>query len=93
MPVTLPPPNAGLPFGQWLAEIAEVNGDLQGLIMFSRADPLFPRDGEPDAVRSRLQSVWADQDLLPVVDEAERLWRSTCQGDSSGVTPSGKLRK
>lgn len=87
------PPNAGLPFGQWLAEIAEVNGDLQGLIMFSRADPLFPRDGEPDVVRSRLRSVWADQDLLPTVDEAERLWRSTRQGVNSGVTLPRKLRK
>lgn len=87
------PPNARLPFGQWLAEIAEVNGDLQGLIMFSRADPLFPRDGEPDVVGSRLRSVWADQDLLPTVDEAERLWRSTRQRVNSGVTLPRKLRK
>jgi hypothetical protein len=63
------------PFGGWLLRQPE-EGARGALIKAAKADRGFPKDGDPDAVRARLNSFGAEGDMFEAVDDAELDWSS-----------------
>lgn len=63
------------PFGRWLVR-QPAEGLLKALVTAAKADPRFPLNGDPEAVRARLRECMADGDLFEAVDEAELDWAS-----------------
>ena len=61
------------PFGRWLLRQPE-EGALGTLIKAAKADRQFPKDGDANAVRSRLNACGAEGDMFEVVDDAELDW-------------------
>lgn len=63
-------------FGAWLLAQKDRDGTLGELIATAKKDPRFPKHGDPDAVRKRLQEGGADADMWAAVDDAELDWLS-----------------
>jgi len=63
------------PFGSWLLAQAGCEGWIGDLANAAKADREFPRDGDPDAVRARLNEKQAESDMFEAVDSAESVWR------------------
>lgn len=61
------------PFGRWLLRQAP-EGLLGPLIKAAGADPKFPLDGDPDAVRARLHECGAIGNMFEALDDAELDW-------------------
>lgn len=61
------------PFGRWLVR-QPGRGLLARLVKAARADPKFPLEGDPEAVRARLRECGADGNMFAAVDEAELDW-------------------
>lgn len=72
---TLAPAERG-PFGRWLLQQVDAKGLIGQLAKCAKADPGFPKDGDPEDVRSRLTAVMADGDMFEAVDDAEIDWAS-----------------
>lgn len=64
------------PFGAWL--LAQVDRDdwIDGLAAAARADPAFPKRGDVEQVRKRMQERGADPDAFEALDDAELDWLS-----------------
>lgn len=62
-------------FGAWLLAQKSRAGLIGALVDGARRDPAFPKAGDPDAVRDRLETVQADGDAFAALDAAEREWR------------------
>lgn len=63
-------------FGRWLL-IQRDRGDwVDGLAEAARADRAFPKDGDPEAVRTHLRQQQADGDTFQAVDDAETSWQN-----------------
>lgn len=64
------------PFGRWLLRQVDREGLIGKLAKAGRADPGFPKDGDPEAVRARLRLAMAEGDMFEAVDDAELDWLS-----------------
>ncbi|MGK6354710.1 hypothetical protein ACMGDH_05730 [Sphingomonas sp. DT-207] len=62
------------PFGRWLIAQRDRGDWIDELANAVRADPAFPKDGDPEAVRKRLTQQGADGDMFERVDDAETDW-------------------
>ena len=67
-------PADSVPFGTWLVAQVHRSDWISDLAKAAKADRGFPRDGDPDSVRSHLSGKQADGDMLEAVDDAERIW-------------------
>jgi hypothetical protein len=65
------------PFGRWLL-VQKSRGDwIDDLAAAARKDPGFPKLGDPEDVRTRMQALGiAGADVFEQIDDAERCWRS-----------------
>jgi hypothetical protein len=63
-----------LTFGRWLLAQVRREGWVGDLIAAAKRDPAFPKDGDPEAVRTRLREVQAEGDMFQAVDDAELDW-------------------
>jgi hypothetical protein len=63
-------------FGRWLIAQRERGDWIDDLATAARADRSFPRDGDPEAVRTHLRAQQADSDVFQAVDDAESIWSS-----------------
>lgn len=70
------PASARMRFGRWLLLQEERGGLIGQLAASAKADKGFPIDGDPDAVRARLQLGQAEGDLFEALDDAELDWCS-----------------
>lgn len=61
-------------FGRWLLAQRGRGDWVDDLADAARADPAFPKDGDPEAVRKRLAEKGADGDMFERVDDAEADW-------------------
>ena len=61
-------------FGRWLLEQRGRSDWIGSLAKAAAQDRAFPKDGDPDQVRARLESQGADSDTLEALDDAERAW-------------------
>ena len=68
--------NEGETFGEWLLAQKDREGAIADLVTAAKADRAFPRRGNPDDVRKRLNEMQADGDMHAVVDDAETDWLS-----------------
>ena len=68
--------NEGETFGEWLLAQKDREGAIGDLVTAAKADRAFPRRGNPDDVRRRLNEMQADGDMHAVVDDAETDWLS-----------------
>ena len=68
--------NEGETFGEWLLAQKDREGAIADLVRAAKADRAFPRRGNPDDVRKRLNEMQADGDMHAVVDDAETDWLS-----------------
>lgn len=64
----VPPP---LSFVKWLLAQNKRGGAIGDLAKAARLDPLFPKDGNADAVRARFSKAGADGDAFAALDDAE----------------------
>jgi len=64
------------PFGRWLVRRPASKGLLVHLVKAAKADPKFPLDGDPEAVRERLRECGAPGSMFTAVDDAELDWLS-----------------
>ncbi|TCM17192.1 hypothetical protein EDF56_106308 [Novosphingobium sp. PhB165] len=64
------------PFGRWLVRQQAAKGLLARLVSAANADPKFPLDGDPEAVRDRLRTCGADGNMFAAIDDAELDWLS-----------------
>lgn len=64
------------PFGRWLIAQADRGGAIGDLAASAKRDPGFPREGDPAAVRRRLQLAMADGAMWEALDDAELDWAS-----------------
>ncbi|WP_294260771.1 hypothetical protein [uncultured Sphingomonas sp.] len=64
------------PFGRWLLAQRSRGDWIDGLADAARADRAFPKDGDVEAVRARLQQLSADPDAFEALDDAELHWLS-----------------
>jgi hypothetical protein len=55
---------------------ADQNGFLGQLEQAARGDRGFPKDGDAEAVRKRLNTLGADPDMDEALDDAELEWSS-----------------
>lgn len=63
-------------FGRWLLDQTDRTGLIGELAKAAKADRAFPRDGDPHAVRLRLNALGADPDMHEALDDAELDWAS-----------------
>jgi hypothetical protein len=63
-------------FARWLLLQADQKGFLGQLAQAAKGDRGFPKDGDPEAVRKRLNTLGADPDMHEAFDEAELEWSS-----------------
>lgn len=68
--------DSGETFGRWLLAQRDREGWVGDLVKSARADPLFPKEGDPEGVRKRLREVQAEGDMFEAVDDAESDWLS-----------------
>lgn len=61
-------------FGRWLLTQRDRGDWVDGIADAARADRMFPKDGDPDAVRKHLRTQQADGDAFAAVDDAESEW-------------------
>lgn len=74
-PAPLPERPAGMEaFGTWLLAQHDRGDWVDNLAAAARADRGFPKNGDPDDVRRRLQQLGVDGDAFEQVDDAERDW-------------------
>ncbi|WP_241557387.1 hypothetical protein [Croceibacterium ferulae] len=64
------------PFGTWLLSQVDRGDWIDGLAAAARADRGFPRRGDVDQVRKRMQELGADPDAFEALDDAELDWLS-----------------
>lgn len=64
------------PFGAWLLRQTGREGMIGELAKAAHADPGFPKNGDPEAVRARLRLAMAEGDMFEAVDDAELDWLS-----------------
>lgn len=62
------------PFGRWLLRQRDRGDWIDGLADAARGDRQFPRDGGPEAVRSRMRDMSADGDAFAAIDDADLHW-------------------
>lgn len=62
-------------FGEWLLAQRNREGWIGVLAEAARADPKFPKRGDPEAVSAPLRKMQAEGELFNVVDDAEVDWR------------------
>ncbi len=60
-------------FGGWLLA-QEADCRISELVTAAKADPKFPRNGNPEEVRLHLSAMQADSAWFSVVDDAETDW-------------------
>lgn len=63
-----------LPFGAWLLAQRDRGDWIDGIASVARMDPLFPKNGDVDAVRARLEAKGADGDAFAALEHAELDW-------------------
>ncbi len=63
-------------FGRWLLDQRDRGDWVDGLADAARADRTFPKNGDPEAVRSHLRRQQADGDTFQAVEDAENDWQS-----------------
>jgi hypothetical protein len=63
-------------FGRWLLQQAGADGFLGQLAQAAKNDRGFPKDGSPEDVRKRLNTLGADPDMHEALDDAELDWSS-----------------
>lgn len=61
-------------FGAWLLAQRDRVDWIDPIAMAARSDPLFPKAGDVDAVRSRLEAKGADGDAFAALEAAELDW-------------------
>lgn len=61
-------------FGEWLLKQKDRGGLIGQLAAGAHADRGFPRQGNPEDVRSRLRALQAEGDMFEAVDDAELDW-------------------
>jgi hypothetical protein len=64
-----------LPFGAWILQQHRVDELVGVLADEARADPNFPRNGDPDSVHDYVASVHGDGYLVQGVHEANKEWQ------------------
>lgn len=64
------------PFGTWLLAQIDRGDWIDGLAAAARADRGFPRRGDVEQVRKRMQALGADPDTFEALDDAELDWLS-----------------
>lgn len=64
------------PFGRWLLAQTDRGDWIDDLARAARTDPAFPKDGDPEAVRKRLDQRGADGEMYERLDDAELDWLS-----------------
>ena len=69
-----PDPKHGRPFARWLLDQRRRSGWVGALATAFHNDPLFPVDGDVDAVRARLDQMRATGDDYEALDDAELDW-------------------
>lgn len=62
------------PFGAWVIAQGDRTGLLGDLAKVARTDRLFPKRGDPEAVRKHLRETGADGDAFAAIDDAELDW-------------------
>ena len=62
------------PFGRWLIAQRDRGDWIDDLANAARADRTFPKDGDPEAVRTHLRAQQVDGDVFQIVDDAELDW-------------------
>ena len=67
-----PPPA----FGAWLVRQGTRNRLVGSLAAAAGADRRFPRQDDPEAVRTYLRNAMADGDMFDAVEDAEADWRA-----------------
>lgn len=65
-----------LPFGEWLLKQKNREGIIGELVNAAKADPKFPRNGDPETVRKHLSKMQVEGDFFDAVDDAETDWLS-----------------
>ena len=68
------PAPAPIAFGAWLLNQKDRRGLIGTLATAAAADRAFPKEGNPEDVRSRLRALQADGDMFEAVDDAELDW-------------------
>lgn len=71
-----PAVDAPMPFGRWILQQSGRGGFIGQLAAAAKADRGFPKDGDPEAVRKRLNAQGADPDMHEALDDAELDWAS-----------------
>lgn len=71
-----PPVTERGPFGRWLMQQEAKTEAMAMLVDCAKRDSKFPKDGDPEAVRSRLRECMAEGEMFAAVDEAELDWMS-----------------
>lgn len=64
------------PFGRWLLAQTDRGDWIDPIAAAARRDPVFPRDGDPEAVRKHMAARGADSDVFEALDDAELDWSS-----------------
>ena len=67
----VPPPSC---FVTWLRAQGKSGGAIGELAKAARLDPMFPKTGSPDMVRTRFSQVGADGDAYAALEDAERAY-------------------
>ncbi|WCT75063.1 YozE family protein [Sphingomonas naphthae] len=63
------------PFGGWLVkQVTHRSEWIANLAKAAKADPGFPKAGDPEEVRKYLSGRGADGDVFEAIDDAEREW-------------------
>jgi len=80
-PHTIAPPPAVTaepePFGRWLLAQKGRGDWIDDLATAARKDPAFPKLGDPDDVRRRMEKLGiSEADVFEQIDDAERCWVS-----------------
>lgn len=65
-----------LPFDRWLLLQSERDGFLRQLAQAVKGDRGFPKHGDAETVRKRLNALGADPDMHEALDDAELGWAS-----------------
>lgn len=63
-------------FGAWLVQQKTRGGLVGQLATVAAGDRRFPKDADPEGVRTYLRSVMADGDMFEAVEDVEGDWTS-----------------
>lgn len=69
-------PAERIAFGRWLLQQKDRGDWIDGLAAAARADPRFPKEGDPEQVRKRLTEMDAEGDMFEALDDGEMDWLS-----------------